>query len=202
MRSIIAKLTAIALLSILLGLSACKDDSSTNPKDDEKTSAALAQNNTLVSPEKTYVLSDIGLFHQNFVNQLWFIIKSDDNNNNGFTLKVKHPLPTDNSGEMNYITSLMEMKDKEFAISELNANKDTAPNRWYTAGGLTVATKGKLYYKKNENNTITFWTNNLELSDDSVTPTKTRKFNFKFTYSLDLDAVGKPNGIEGKLTNE
>jgi hypothetical protein len=202
LRTITSKLVAILLLSLVLGLAACKDDNSTDPNDDDKTSAALAQNNTLVSPENTYALTDIGLFHQNFINELWLIVKSDDNNNNGFTLKVKHPLPTDNSGEMNYITSLMEMKEKEFSISELNANKDTAPNRWYTAGGLTVATKGKLYYKKNDNNTMTFWTNNLELSDDNVTPTKTRKFNFKFTYSLDLDAVGKPNGIEGKLTNE
>lgn len=202
MRTITSKLVSILLLSLVLGLAACGDDSSTDPNDNDKTAAALAQNNTLVSPENTYELTDIGLFHQNFVEQLWFIIKSDDNNNNGFTLKVKHPLPTDNSGEMNYMTSILEMKDKEFSISELNSNKDTAPNRWYTAGGMTITTKGKLYYKKNDNNTITFWTNNLELSDDSVTPTKTRKFNFKFTYSLDLDPVGKANGIEGKLTNE
>ncbi|MFA7326136.1 MAG: hypothetical protein WC121_05690 [Candidatus Kapaibacterium sp.] len=202
MRSIASKIISIALLSLLLSLSSCKDDNSTDPNDDNKTSTALAANNTLVSPENTYSLTDIGLFHQNFINELWLIVKSDDNNNNGFTLKVKHPLPTDNSGEMNYITSILEMKEKEFSISELNSNKDTAPNRWYTAGGLTVATKGKLYYKKNDNNTMTFWTNNLELSDDNVTPTKTRKFNFKFTYSLDLDPVGKPNGVQGKLTNE
>lgn len=202
MRSIVSKIISIAILSLLLSLSACKDDNSTDPSDGDKSSTALAANNTLVSPENTYGLTDIGLFHQNFLNQLWFIVKSDDNNNNGFTLKVKYPLPTDKTAEMNYITSIIDMKELEFEVSELNSNKDTAPNRWYTAGGLAITTKGKLYYKKNDNNTVTFWTNNLELSDDNVSPTKTRKFNFKFTYSLDLDAVGKPNGVQGKLTNE
>lgn len=95
MKTFTSKLVSILLLSLVLGLAACGDDSSTDPNDDDKTSAALAANNTLVSPEQTYPLADIGLFHQNFVGQLWFIVKSDDNNNNGFTLKIKHPLPTD-----------------------------------------------------------------------------------------------------------
>lgn len=200
MKTLTSKLVSILFLAILLSFTACKDDNGTDPKDDDKTS--LASNNTLVSPEQTYPLTDIGFIHQPFVGQLWFIVKSDDNYNNGFTLKIKHPLPTDKSGEMNYITSILDLKEKEFAMGELNANKDTAPNRWYTAGGMNIATKGKLYYKYNDNNTISFWTNNLELSDDSVTPTKTRKFSFKFTYNLDLDATGMPNGLEGKLSQE
>lgn len=201
MKTFTSKFLSILFLAILLSFTACKDNS-TDPKDDDKSATSIAANNTIVSPEHTYNIADIGLFHQNFVNQQWFIVKSDDNKNNGFTLRVRHPLPTNKSGEMNYITSLLDLKENEFAITELNANQDTAPNRWYTAGGMTVATKGKLYYKKNDNNTITFWTNNLELSDDSVTPTKTRKFSFKFTYNLNLDPTGKANGLEGKLSEE
>lgn len=201
MKSIITKLTAIAFLSILLSLSACKDDSSTNPKEDDMSSTAIAENNTLVSPENIYKLESITIFHQAFVKQFWITLESENKKDANFLLKLKSPLPTDNSGKMEYMNDRLGFKDGQFEITELYSNKDSEIEQWQTAGRFGIATKGTLYYKKNDNNTITFWTNNLELSNATENPTKSRKFSFKFTYSLDLVAPDN-SAVVGKVTNE
>lgn len=189
-----------------MSLSACKDDSSTNPKEDDKkedgkTSKAIAENNTLVSPENIYDLENITIFHQAFVKQFWITLESKNKYEANFLLKLKSPLPSDNSGKMEYVSDRLDFKDGQFEITELYSNKDSEVEQWQTAGRFGISTKGTLYYKKNDNNTITFWTNNLELSNATENPTKSRKFSFKFTHSLELKAPDN-SYIIGKVTSE
>lgn len=201
MKSTFAKLMSVVLLSLLLGLSACKDDSSTNPKEEDKSSTAIAENNTLVSPENVYKLESITIFHQAFVKQFWITLESENKKDASFLLILKSPLPTDNSGKMEYMNDRLGFKDGQFEITQLYSNKDSEVEEWKTSGRFSISTKGTLYYKKNDNNTITFWTNNLELSNATENPTKSRKFSFKFTHSLDLKAPDNSATV-GKVTNE
>lgn len=201
MNTFASKLVSILFLISILSLSACSDDKSTNPKEEGKSTPA-AENNTLVSPENTYPVNYIETSINNHDKEIRYRLRTEEESGFIFNLRVHYPLPTDKSGEMTYITNLNELKENEFLVLNINTENDSSPTDWFTHGTTKISNKGKLNYKYNDNNTITFWTTNFEMSDDNINPTKTRRFSFRFTYNLDLNIDDEFGVSDGSLSPE
>lgn len=187
----ISKLSNVFLLAFILvwGLVSCEKDNATDPtdeKDNNTTQAALAANNTIVTPEKTIDLDKIHIYHNTAVKQYWMFIDSPNKDSDGFTLKIYEQFPTASSGKLSYLTSPLEIKADEFQISEIDVDH-TSGEKWYTDGvGFNINTTGNLYYKKNSNGTISFWVNKIKLANKTANPTKHAEFSFKFTFDENI----------------
>lgn len=193
MTKIYSKLLAFAAVSLLLFSLACDDDNSTGPDDKDKTSSARADNNTLVTSESVIPLTLYGIFHQQFRNEIWITVKESKSSPTSFVIMIAHPLPSGDSGKLDYIKSLFEIKSTEFSISSLEINENGYRTEWVPeASALDVKTKGTLYYKRNANNTISFWTNQIELANENYAPTEFKKFDFKFTFDANVDISTTP----------
>lgn len=204
MKNYLNTVLATLLFATLIGFTAC-DDSSTDPNDDDNSGGktALASNNKLVSPEMEYNLTEISLFHQSFVNEVWIFLYADDDSESGFVVKIPYPLPEGNSGEYSYATSLLGFEGAEFSMSSLEVWGDTAPHEWLGAGNIAeIYTKGTLYYSNNSNGTMSFWTNDLELSESVKKESAKRKFSFKFTFENPDGLLVENQQKFGKLASD
>lgn len=203
MNSTFAKLTTIAILSLLFSLASCSDDKSTTPKEEDKTSTPPAENNTLVSPQNIYQVGYIEISVNNHDKHLTYRLSvNEEDEDIIFNLRVKYPIPTDKSGVMTYITNLNEHKENEFHVMNIDTKDDTLPIEWFTHGTTNITNNGKLNYKYNDNNTITFWTTNFVMSDNTINPEQTRKFSFRFTYNLELNNTNEFGFSDGPLSPE
>jgi hypothetical protein len=192
----------IRLLLILFALIfsySCSDDNSTNNKDikddDDKntTEVAIAENNTMISDGVTIELTQIGVFQHTFLDELWFFIDGAGTNT-GFNLILKNPLPAENEFRFYMKNNFFGDSKEHYFIEQLRFAVDNISKRWYSVGNaFNIETEGYLYFKRNSNNTISLWTNNLKLGDEKHNPKEHKEFSIKFTFDADMPITANYN---------
>lgn len=179
----------------------CSDDNSTsNTKDDKKdddnkntTELAVAENNTMISDGVTIELTQVGVFHQTYLDELRFFIDGAGSNT-GFNLIIKNPLPTENEFRFFMKNNFFGESKEHYFVEQLRFAVDNISKRWYSVGNaFNIETEGYLYFKRNSNNTISFWTNNLNLGDDKHNPKDHKEFSLKFTFDVDMPITANYN---------
>lgn len=160
MNSLKSFFALLLFVSIIITYS-CSDDNSANNDDKDKnggnkTESPLAENNTMISDGVTIELTQMGIFHQTYLDELWFFIDGAKSNT-GFNLIIKNPFPSENEFRFYVKNNFFGESKEHYFIEKLRFAVENISKSWYSVGNaFDIETEGYLYFKRNSNNTISF----------------------------------------------
>lgn len=196
------KLYTILLILAFAAFSACSSDNATNNDDNNNTQAALAENNTLVSDGNTIALTQVGIFHQSFLNELWLFIDGEKSNT-GFNVILPFPFPDKSDFKYFFRNNFFNESKEQYFIESLRFSIDNISKTWYSVGnGFNIETEGHLYFKRNANNTISIWVNKIRLGDNKQNPLNYKEFSLKFTFNADIEITTNANPKRFSLVSD